>query len=319
MAYIPGGTLKQRLGEPMDMRWVVRVMKDIASALAYAHERGVIHRDVKPVNVLLDTDGRAVLTDFGIAKILYERDGLTHAGAGVGTPEYMSPEQCRGGTVDARADIYAMGIMLYEMLTGHTPFEADNYTALAHAHIYEPVPLPSRLNPRISPAVQAVVMKALSKEPQDRFQHPVEMARTLEQAVAAQMPVVPAATTRPFAEGASALQPYGQQGAALPLSVLCPQCQALNAPDKRFCTRCGSRLPTPSLPQVGVGAAVPGGARPPYVTCVSCHAANPASNRFCTQCGAPLAAGGPRCKRCGATNARGQHFCATCGTPLEVV
>src|SRR5262249_28678411 len=157
MEYVRGGTLKQRMILGVQMPEIQRVIRELASALSYAHSMGIVHRDVKPVNVLMDQSGRSVLSDFGIAKVLETSAALTHAGAGVGTPKYRSPEQCRGGAVDARADIYALGVMLYEMLTGRTPFVADNYTALAPSHIYEPVPPPSRINPRVSPAVQSVV------------------------------------------------------------------------------------------------------------------------------------------------------------------
>src|SRR5579871_6794524 len=137
MEYVSGGTLKQRIAPGMSVVEIQRVTREVASALTYAHAVGIIHRDVKPVNVLMDPNGRSVLSDFGIAKVLEGSERLTGTGAGVGTPEYMSPEQCRGNVVvDARADIYALGVMLYEMLTGRPPFLADNYTALAHSHIY---------------------------------------------------------------------------------------------------------------------------------------------------------------------------------------
>src|SRR5262245_40085799 len=219
MEYVRGGTLKQRMAAGLQMHEIQRVIREVASALSYAHSMGIVHRDVKPVNVLMDQSARSVLSDFGIAKVLETSAALTHAGAGVGTPEYMSPEQCRGGAVDARADIYALGVMLYEMLTGRPPFVADNYTALAHSHIYEMVPPPSRINPRISPAVQSVVLKALEKSPADRFQKATEMATALDQAVAAQIPV--AAPVKRTAPPAPSSRPLG--GAAAPgyPSVLC--------------------------------------------------------------------------------------------------
>ena len=145
MQLVDGGTLKNQIDNLrdahstilafMDLLEANRIFQQLASALAYAHENGIVHRDIKPVNVLMDRAGRPILSDFGIAKALEHNKGLTHPGAGVGTPEYMSPEQCMGGQVDGRADIYALGVMLYEALTGRTPFVGENYHAIAHSHI----------------------------------------------------------------------------------------------------------------------------------------------------------------------------------------
>ncbi|HLZ24249.1 MAG TPA: serine/threonine-protein kinase [Ktedonobacterales bacterium] len=319
MEYIGGGTLKQRSARSMPLSEITRVIHEVAGALTYAASMGIIHRDVKPVNVLLDTSGRAVLSDFGIAKVLATSAALTQSGAGVGTPEYMSPEQCRGGSVDARSDIYALGVMLYEMLTGHTPFEADNYTALAHSHIYEPVPPPSRLNPRISLAVQAVVMKALEKDPTQRFQTATDMAITLEQAVAAQAPIGPMPQRQPVpAARVTAMPQPARAPVSLPLSVVCPRCRQPNAPTQRFCSACGWQL-APAPPTV----APPQYPRPQttgsYVTCPVCHAPNQAINRFCTTCGQSLLAGvaGIHCRVCGKTNPAATRFCTACGHPLK--
>ncbi len=308
MEYINGGNLEDRMRSPLTLREIVRIVTEVASALTYAHANGIVHRDVKPVNVLLDTSGRAVLSDFGIAKVLATSAVLTQSGAGVGTPEYMSPEQCRGVQVDARADIYALGVMLYEMLTGHTPFEADNYTAIAHAHVYEPVPPPSRLNPRISPAVQSVVLKALEKDPAERFQEAAEMAIALEQAVAAQMPVGTAADHRRATGHLASVAP------ATPSAVLCPRCHARNASTQRFCSTCGSPL-NANTPQRATGTPATGGipTGAPAVLCPSCRSANVASNRFCTRCGHSL---GVPCPRCGSRNAPSARFCRACGQTL---
>jgi serine/threonine protein kinase len=309
MEYVAGGNLKERMRPTLPLPETTRVIRDVARALSYAHARQIVHRDVKPVNVLVDTDGRILLSDFGVAKILASSSVVTHAGAGVGTPEYMSPEQCRGTYVDTRSDIYALGVMLYEMLTGRTPFEADNYTALAHSHVYEPVPPPSRFNPRISPAVQAVVLKALEKDPANRFQHAMEMAQTLEMAVAAQMPVGPGYDRR----GAGSRVPL-PTGA--PASVVCPRCGARNAAHQRFCSSCGLQLRSGGT----AGPAAhpqPSGAPEGQVACPSCQLLNPAGNRFCTRCGQPLfAAAGHPCRACGLQNKPGTRFCTRCGQPL---
>jgi len=151
MQLVDGGTLKHRLdqlqaiNQKMDVLEAKRTFIQLASSLSYAHENGIIHRDVKPVNVLMDRTGRPILSDFGIAKVLAGTKELTRQGAGVGTPEYMSPEQCQGGPVDGRADIYALGVMLFEALTGRLPFMGDNYPALAHSHIYEAPPHPNAI------------------------------------------------------------------------------------------------------------------------------------------------------------------------------
>jgi serine/threonine-protein kinase len=315
MEYVSGGTLKKKMASGMPLAEVTRIINEVASALTYAHSRGIVHRDVKPVNVLMDGNGRAVLSDFGIAKILQTSAVLTQSGAGVGTPEYMSPEQCRGtGNVDARSDIYALGVMLYEMLTGHTPFEADSYTALAHSHIYEAVPPPSKLNPRISPAVQAVVMKALEKSPADRFQKATDMAVALEEAAAAQQPLnVPSATG-----SIDGIANVPKSGSA---PVICPRCQGLNTPSQRFCSTCGQALHSPHAPYSPQRA--PTGPYPSengdWVRCPSCNAPNQAFNRFCTTCGFSLLAGvvGFTCQACGARNSAGQRFCTACGHSLR--
>jgi serine/threonine protein kinase len=319
MEYIGGGTLKDRMRSAMTLREITRIVHEVAGALTYAHAQGVVHRDVKPVNVLMDTTWRAVLSDFGIAKVLATSAAITHAGAGVGTPEYMSPEQCRGsGTVDARSDIYALGVMLYELLTGRTPFVADNYTALAHAHIYEaPLP-PSQLNPRISPAVQSVILKAVEKNPADRFQKATELAGALEQAVAAQTPVQVSSERKsapPAPEAGAAQVAYAHPAPQAPAAVLCPRCHQLNAPQMRFCSSCGQQLaPGPPAPPAAYQQPTDS-----WVSCPQCHAPNPGINRFCTNCGNSLMPGvaGFTCRVCGQRNPAGKRFCTGCGAPLR--
>jgi serine/threonine-protein kinase len=317
MEYIAGGNLKDYMeSRPFTFAAIPPIIHDLASALSYAHAQGIVHRDVKPVNVLMDTqrrvDGngketlnrRVVLSDFGIAKMIASSNVITHTGAGVGTPEYMSPEQCRGAMVDARSDIYALGVMLYEMLTGHTPFEADNYTALAHSHIYEPVPLPSTRNPRISPAVQAVVMKALEKDPSERFQQATDMALALSEAMDSQKPL-PGPTPR--TTGGRAPTP----------AITCPKCGAPNASQQRFCTSCGTPLGTGAVAAPRKVGPITG-APDSWVTCPNCHQPNRAIDRFCTSCGISLLSGvaGRSCSRCGTRNAAGVRFCTQCGNPL---
>jgi serine/threonine-protein kinase len=275
MQLVDGGTLKHRIdelhriGRAMNLAEAVPIFSQLASALMYAHKQGIIHRDVKPVNVLMDRSGRPILSDFGIAKVLASTHmNLTRPGAGVGTPDYMSPEQCQGGEVDGRADIYALGIMLFEALTGCTPFRGDSYPALAHSHIYEPPPRPRSLNPSISPTVERVILTALMKQPQQRFQHACDMADALIQALAKNTPTPTAhnyytpsgGENSPFIER----RPRSQESYLLALYP-CRYCQHGNKPQMRFCTRCGN-----SMNQ-----------------CTNCGNHNFANNRFCTRCGEP--------------------------------
>ncbi len=271
MQLVDGGTLKHRLdhlqreGKAMDVAEVVSIFTQLADALTYAHNQGVIHRDVKPVNVLMDRSGRPILSDFGIAKVLAStKTNLTHPGAGVGTPEYMSPEQCQGRAIDGRADIYALGVMLFETQTGRPPFNGDNYPALAHSHVYEMPPRPSSINPAIHPVIERVIMIALMKNPQQRFQKASDMAEALAQALAVKVPQggyvgMPAAI--PYVIQKSPVLD-SHRGALYP----CYKCQHLNKASTRFCTRCGN----------------------PLKQCTLCGVHNPANNRFCTKCGQPL-------------------------------
>ncbi|HEU5438476.1 MAG TPA: protein kinase [Ktedonobacterales bacterium] len=329
MEYIGGGTLKDRMQTPMTMRDITRVVREVGGALAYAHGQGIVHRDVKPVNVLMDTAGRAVLSDFGIAKVLATSAAITRDGAGVGTPEYMSPEQCRGVGVDYRVDIYALGVMLYEMLTGRTPFAADNYTALAHSHIYEQVPLPSSFNPRISPAVQSVILKALEKDPTDRFQKATDVAVALEQAVESQTPVVLSGRPMPQPPQAAGQGPMqGQRVSQGPASapqrrtgypaVMCRRCGHPNAPNQRFCSACGQPLLPGQAPAPPPAAAYPQQAGS-SVGCPHCGTPNPPLNRYCTGCGESLLRGvvGFTCRQCGTPNPAGKRFCTQCGAALR--
>src|SRR6266540_6087406 len=160
------------------------LISHVAEALAYAHRRGVIHRDVKPANVLLSHEGDPLLTDFGIAKIYEETLQLTSEGTMIGTPAYMAPEQLQGQPVDARTDIYALGVVLYQALTGECPFMADTPLALALMHIHNPLRPPRQLNPNIPESLERIMLRALAKSPADRFQTADEMAEALHNALA---------------------------------------------------------------------------------------------------------------------------------------
>jgi Tol biopolymer transport system component len=184
MQYVEAGTLQQRMQQPMDLEIIAKIIEQLADALDYAHQRGVIHRDIKPTNVLME-DGRwPLLADFGIAKMLGGDTGLTAAGVGIGTPAYMSPEQGRGQPVDARSDVYSLGVMLFEMLTGQVPFVAETPMGIVMQHILDPLPPPRSLNPAIPEAVERVIFGALAKDPNDRFASAGELAAALRKAAA---------------------------------------------------------------------------------------------------------------------------------------
>ena len=181
---IEGKTLSSRLGQPLDPRWAAKIITQIAGALEYAHESNIVHRDVKPSNILMDRRDRAVLSDFGIAKLMQDVTNLTNTGGSVGTPSYMSPEQGLGEKIDGQSDQYSLGVVLYQMLTGTTPFRADTPVALLMAHVSRPLPDPRIYNPRLSPAIVAVLQRVLAKNPADRYPTIEGFAQAFEAAVA---------------------------------------------------------------------------------------------------------------------------------------
>lgn len=182
MPYFPGGTLKQKLGKPIPWQDAVEILLPIAEALDYAHSQNMVHRDVKPANILLTERGQPMLTDFGIAKVLdiEETMDLTGTSAAVGTPEYMAPEQTTAKTADHRADIYALGIVLHEMITGRKPYSADTPMAVLIMHARDPLPRPSKFVSGIPNEVEKVLIKTLAKSPDDRYQSMGEMFSAME-------------------------------------------------------------------------------------------------------------------------------------------
>jgi serine/threonine-protein kinase len=182
MRYLPTGTLKEVLerGGKLPLSEVIYLTNQIASALDYAHRQGVVHRDVKPSNIMIDADGNAFLTDFGIARMVEHGDSnLTGTGNAVGTPGYMAPEQGLGMPIDGRADVYSLGVMVYEMLTGKMPFAAETPMGVILKHINEPIPEATSVNPELPTRVDQVLATALAKQATDRYTTPMDLARAL--------------------------------------------------------------------------------------------------------------------------------------------
>jgi serine/threonine-protein kinase len=182
MMYVLGGTLRTRLGEPMPVTTAVRIVGQVADALSYAHERGIIHRDVKPTNILMARPDWALLADFGIAHLADHRT-LTLTGGKFGTPQYMSPEQAAGDPVDARSDLYSLGIVLYEMLSGRVPFTAPTTLATLQQHLTTPPPPISVFRRDLPPGLIEVLNRALAKSPAARFSSAAEFHEALAAAL----------------------------------------------------------------------------------------------------------------------------------------
>ncbi|MFJ4984856.1 ABC transporter substrate-binding protein [Streptomyces sp. NPDC088732] len=190
MEHIEGRTLSElaRAQAPMEIERAVRITCDILDALAHAHDRGLVHRDVKPSNVLITTGGAVKVADFGIARVVHSLTGLTGTGSAIGTPGYMAPEQCAGDAVDARSDLYAVGCMLTELLTGAVPFGGATPLGVMYAHVHRtPLP-PSARNPAVPPALDAIVLSALSKNPALRPQSARQMKDRLSGWLASRTP-----------------------------------------------------------------------------------------------------------------------------------
>lgn len=223
---IEGGTLRDYLRGPLPIPSALAILEQVGAALDYAHQQGIVHRDVKPGNIFLRGGDRqqAVLADFGIAKVVADTAGpaLTQSGVGMGTPEYIAPEQALGQPVDGRADLYALGVIFYEMLAGRPPFrlegESDTPIALALRQIRETPPPPRVFNPALSPALEAVALRALAKQPDDRYPTGAALVEAARAAIATYSgtPTVPVAAPLP---GPATLPAAGPPPALVPPPV----------------------------------------------------------------------------------------------------
>ena len=186
MPFVPSGTLADVLkNNRLSLSEVRRILTQIGDALGYAHARGMIHRDIKPSNILVDDRDNCLLTDFGLARMTEEPARLTSSGAVMGTPAYMSPEQGTGSTIDQRSDIYSLGIILFEMLTGRVPYMAETPIAVVFKHLQDPLPSVRKYNSNLPEAVELVLFKALAKSPEARYQTAQDFIEALQKAIPA--------------------------------------------------------------------------------------------------------------------------------------
>ncbi|MER5700560.1 Stk1 family PASTA domain-containing Ser/Thr kinase [Micromonospora sp. NPDC002296] len=221
MEFVNGRTLKEVLGVEgrLQPRRALEICADMCAALEFSHRHGIIHRDIKPGNVMLTQTGQVKVMDFGIARALAAGvTSMTQTSAVIGTAQYLSPEQARGEAVDARSDVYAAGCVLFELVCGHPPFVGDSPVSVAYQHVREAPPTPSDINPDVTPAIDAIVLKALSKNPLNRYQSAGEMRADLLRAAAGRpvmaTPVMQEAETAPMAAARSGYPTQVVGGAA---------------------------------------------------------------------------------------------------------
>ncbi|TQM81931.1 serine/threonine-protein kinase [Saccharothrix saharensis] len=198
MEFVDGRTLRDivKTQGPLSGKRAMEVMADVSAALDFSHRHGIVHRDVKPANVMITRSGAVKVMDFGIARAVHDgQAAVTQTAAVIGTAQYLSPEQARGEAVDGRSDVYASGCVLFELLTGEPPFTGDSPVAVAYQHVREDPKPPSSLNPKVTPALDAIVLKAMAKGPANRYQSAAEMRADLVRVLSGQRPSAPAVMT----------------------------------------------------------------------------------------------------------------------------
>ncbi len=342
MRFLTGGTLTNRLEKgalPLDD--IIRIINRMAPALSEAHEQGIIHRDLKPDNIIFDKQDNPYISDFGLVKLTQSSSNLTSGNVIVGTPAYMSPEQARGeAVVDGRSDVYALGVILFEMLTGQLPYQANTPVGLVMQHIIEPVPRILEIKPNLPPGCDTIISQAMAKDPDDRYSTAPDLASALansthpkatSQSAPSAPPGIPVPVPLPrraeenensapeqsdkstdpapqpqsvnFAPDA-ALSPAPPRQMA---ELTCPNCAAplptSIAPNQPIeCSSCGSRFMM-SAPEVGES-----------IICPACQTSNPDALRYCAGCGERLKID---CVRCHTRNRIDATHCANCGTNLQ--
>lgn len=261
MEYVEGGTLKDRLRRALPVPEAVGYIIQAAEGLDCAHRNGIIHRDVKPANMLLRKDGHLLLSDFGIAKILEGTTNLTRVGTGIGTPQYMSPEQGTGQGVDRRSDIYALGIVLFHCLTGRVPFTADSPLSITLKQIHDPIPVERLLAEGVPNPIVQVVLQMTAKNAHERYQSAEAVIDALSQALDASHLSMPRmrismAPSGPFAEpkvvpsgqlpkangGVSTPSNPGYVNVSQKVQLVCFRCGALSDSSQVYCVACGYEL-----------------------------------------------------------------------------
>ncbi|MFN2571384.1 MAG: protein kinase [Gemmatimonadales bacterium] len=246
MKYIAGTSLEDVLDQkqPLTIDYVQRVLWEAACALGHAHQRGVVHRDVKPANIMFDHDGRVMLTDFGISKALQSASGFTGTGMIIGTPHYMAPEQAKGSAVDGRADQYSLGVVAYRMLAGELPYTGDSVHTILYKHIFEEIPRVSGKRAGMPEFLTTAVARALSKEPAQRF-------GTMEEFATAVWPEQPVAVPKAGAQK-SQRRPLPPRAAATSADA---STEVTNAPTTPI-PRAGMKIPSPGKKRSNMGILV---------------------------------------------------------------
>lgn len=282
--YVEGLSLRETLRQHPSLSQIGEWLGQVAAALDYAHQQGVFHCALSPSSILLEGGQHALVSDFGLAQIFSNAVSAAPLSIGSGSPAYLSPEQIEGRPLDARTDIYTLGVILYELVTGHVPFQDESPLAVALKHLTAPLPLPCALNPALPPGIEPVILRALAKNLADRYPSAGEMMAAFNRVVsAASQPPRPAPLLSPD------------------LGSTCPTCRHVNRTGISFCEYCATPLRAKGL------------------ICTHCGYSNRTGLTFCEQCATPLNRHGSLCSSCGFRNRPGVKFCERCAAPLAVM